>query len=142
MFDEIRTKVFHLYSFLDAKSSLYTIGDLVDMRDMEQGAWFEGKIARIVYDPTIPHATEPASNKQPESENLKPSSDKESDSENNPPVEASSPENKSKKKGIAKYFTKSPKSVKKKPIEKDVRVENTGKVSDADLLFKVQLDSE
>ncbi|XP_050683115.1 E3 ubiquitin-protein ligase UHRF1-like isoform X2 [Leptidea sinapis] len=37
----------------DAKSSLYLVGDLVDIRDSEDGAWVEGKIVRIVLDPKI-----------------------------------------------------------------------------------------
>ncbi|XP_063837600.1 E3 ubiquitin-protein ligase UHRF1-like [Ostrinia nubilalis] len=127
--------------YKDAESSLYAVGDLVDMRDMEQGAWLEGKIVKIVYDPKTHHISDTVNDKHSETKDSKSSSDKESDSENNPPEEASS-ESKAKKKGIAKYFTKSPKSVKKKPIDKDLKIENSNNVTDANLLYKVQLDSD
>lgn len=130
---------------LDAESTLYAIGDLVDMRDMEQGAWFEGKIVRIVQDPkaTHTHDTPSKTNDSNMNGDGKPGSDKESDLENNPPEESSSPESKAKKKGIARYFTKSPKSVKKKQADKEnCSTENMKKNNDADLLYKVQLDSE
>lgn len=126
----------------DAESTLYTIGDLIDMRDMEQGAWFEGKIRRIVYDPKNPYVVaDDTENMNVENGGSKPSSDKESDLENKPPEETSSPESKAKKKGIAKYFTKSPKSLKKKQ-EDDNSKENVKKNIDEYLLYKVQLDSE
>ncbi|XP_013184973.1 E3 ubiquitin-protein ligase UHRF1 [Amyelois transitella] len=131
--DEDPTKAEDTIVYADAESSLYAVGDLVDMRDMEQGAWFEGKIVRIVRDPKAPSTEmgeENTDTKEPE--------DKQEDSENNPPeTDENSP--KSKKKGIAKYFSKSPKT-KKKSNENTNKSSN--KIEDSCLLFKVDLDAE
>ncbi|CAH2985650.1 unnamed protein product [Chilo suppressalis] len=125
--------------YTDSVSTLYTIGDLIDMREKEQGAWLEGKIVRIVHQPGSVNCDTSKSNNEVNSDanDSKSNSDKESDLENKPPEEES-PENKAKRKGIARYFSKSPKIVKKKLPNK----ESNGKIDDSMLLYKVQLDAD
>ncbi|XP_053623803.1 E3 ubiquitin-protein ligase UHRF1-like [Plodia interpunctella] len=131
--------------YTDAESSLYAVGDLIDMRDMEQGAWFEGKIVRIVLDPKVLPKENNTTDTEVTTINHKfESNDKQENSENKPPVEPNEDSQaKSKKKGIAKYFSKSPKS-KKKSIENqnNNRPSNSDMIEDSDLLFKVELESE
>ncbi|KAJ0183607.1 hypothetical protein K1T71_000030 [Dendrolimus kikuchii] len=76
--------------YKDAKSTLYAVGDLIDMRDCETGAWLEGKITRIVYDPS--QVTNTTSEDDIQSHDL-------------PAPEANTSSNKV---GIKKYFTKPP----------------------------------
>lgn len=75
--------------YYDAKSKLYVIGDLVDVRDQELGAWHEGKIVRIVADPSHHDISS--------SENISPNIIDESSSS---------------KKNIRSYFSKGVKEVK------------------------------
>lgn len=115
------------------------------MKDREQGAWFEGKVTRVVYDPDKLSTLEAELSDNTKTSD-KTSFDKESDSENNPPSDKSSEgsPSKSKKKGIAKYFGKSS-NVKKKQekIEKDANVDVALNLTpDTDLLYKVHLDAE
>ncbi|CAG4977879.1 unnamed protein product [Colias eurytheme] len=113
--------------YKDAKSSLYAVGDLIDMRDREEGAWFEGKIVRIVYEPNTPDSVINADSLSDDS--IK---DDKSDLENQPPDgEKSSP----KAKGIEKYFVKHAKA-KKVNKEKDL------KSREEYLLYKVQLEDD
>lgn len=114
---------------VDAESKLYAIGDLVDIRDRELGAWFEAKIVRIVIDPNIQLETL-----------VKCSVDnktKSCDLENKPPTDESD-DSKSKKIGISKYFTK---QVKSNNQTKEKKL-NLTKLTDDQLLYKVQLDEE
>lgn len=102
------------------------------MRDRQYGAWFEGKIVRIVLEPRAQHKYTDIDNHKRETKDTKHKS-QESDSENTPPGEIANEENpKSKRKGIAKYFTK---AVNKKTQTQVI-------VHDDDLLFKIQLDEE
>lgn len=104
------------------------------MRDREHGAWFEGKIVRIVLDPKVQHKYTDIDNQKSENTNSKDGS-RESDSENTPPGEIANEENpKSNRKDITKYFTK----VVNKKKQSQVR---NGVCKD-DLLFKIQLDNE
>ncbi|CAG4983934.1 unnamed protein product [Parnassius apollo] len=106
-------------SYCDAESNFYEIGDLVDMKDREQGSWLEGK----------------------EKQFLKTYSDKESDLENEPPNDKQDEESpNSKKKGIAKYFTQTPRA--KKPIAKDSTKAGNGLRKTIELLYKIQLDND
>lgn len=138
-----------MFVFSDAQSTLYEVGELIDVRDREQGSWLEAKITRIVYDPSIPHIPDPKvtlSNNALErthSENSDQSFDKENDVENKPPSEKINGDSlpKSKSKGIARYFSKSPKSVRKKP-DKDICKTEEPKDLDSLLLYKVQLETE
>ncbi|XP_041987386.1 E3 ubiquitin-protein ligase UHRF1-like [Aricia agestis] len=110
-------------NYTDAKSTLYAVGDLIDMRDREEGVWLEGKIVRIVtIANTIP--TEDVSDSVVKTEN--------SNLENIPPSSTSPNESKSKK-GIAKYFQKQDANAKKQ-IKKDTDEES--------LCFKIQLDHD
>ncbi|XP_045458310.1 E3 ubiquitin-protein ligase UHRF1-like [Melitaea cinxia] len=120
--------------YRDAESTLYAIGDLIDMRDREQGAWFEGKIVRIVLDPDVQYESE----KECESLDHSDIHDKESDLENKPPNDSSEEETKAKRKGIAKYFTKAGKGRKQ---TKEVKVQKV-EVTDENILYKVQLDAD
>lgn len=104
------------------------------MRDREQGAWFEGKIVRIVLDPDVQYESETVCESLDHSD----IHDKESDLENKPPNDSSEEDTKSKRKGIAKYFTKAGKGRKQ---TKEVKMEKV-KVSDENILYKVQLDAE
>ncbi|XP_011568402.3 E3 ubiquitin-protein ligase UHRF1 [Plutella xylostella] len=115
----------------DAQSRLYSIGDLIDMKDREQGAWFEGKIVRIVKDPSyIP--PEPIE----ETVNTK------EDSENEPPSQSSS-KSPPKKKGIAEYFSKMAKlSTRKKQIQNTQRHLEEKNSPECGLLYTVHLDAE
>ncbi|KAM3968509.1 E3 ubiquitin-protein ligase UHRF1 [Aphomia sociella] len=136
--DEKQSKV----NYTDAESALYAIGDLIDVRDREQGAWFEGKITRIVLDPNTPNANKNEISQ--DTKNITAANDKteyegKNDLENKPPsdkIAVCSP--KPKEKGIAKYLTKSPKGVKKKANEDS----NQNKTVDVNLLYKVQLDAD
>lgn len=104
------------------------------MRDREQGAWFEGKIVRIVLDPDVQYESETACESLDHSD----IHDKESNLENKPPNNSFEEETKSKRKGIAKYFMKAGKGRKQ---TKEVKVERV-KVTDENILYKVQLDAE
>lgn len=113
------------------------------MKDREQGAWFEGKVTRIVYDPDKLSTLDAEVSHETEMSDMT-SFDKESDSENNPPSDKStegSP-SKTKKKGIAKYFTK-PSNIKKKQdkTEKNSNVDQNPTI-EANLLYEVKLDAE
>lgn len=120
--------------FTDAISQNYIIGDKIDMRDREYGAWFEGKIVRIVLDPKTQHKYTDIGNQRSNNTNSKDES-QESDSENTPPGDTASEDNpKSKRKGIAKYFTKA--------VINKKQTQVSTKVSEDDLLFKIQLDDE
>lgn len=129
-----------LFLILDAESKFYQVGDIIDMRDREQGAWFEGKIVRIVHEPDKQHIPETnyVISDHNQNDNNKVNSDKESDSENKPPSATSSQESpsKTKKKGIAKYFSKSVNNKKKQATQQ--LAENI----DNSILFKIQLDAE
>ncbi|CAG9782394.1 unnamed protein product [Diatraea saccharalis] len=125
--------------YKDAESTLYAVGDIIDMREKEQGAWLEGKIVRIVYCPSSLNSDTNTSNNGESTDNneSKINSDKESDLENKPPAD-DGPESKAKKKGIAKYFSKSPKNSKKKIMD----TECNGKIDEGNLLYKIQLDAD
>lgn len=102
------------------------------MRDREYGAWFEGKIVRIVLDPGAQHKYTDIDNYKRETKDSK-HKGQQSDSENTPPGEiANEKKPKSKRKGIAKYFTK---AVNKKKQSQVI-------IHEDDLLFKIQLDEE
>ncbi|KAJ2954656.1 hypothetical protein O0L34_g2952 [Tuta absoluta] len=126
-------------TYFDARSSLYEVGDLVDAKDKEQGAWFEAKIVRIVKNPdAVQNSSETKVHANEDSKENTESS-KESDVENTPPedkIDEESP--KIKKKGIAKYFTKAS-SIKKKPLDQGP---SDDKIVDENLLFKVTFDGE
>lgn len=136
----------------DAESTLYAVGDFVDIRDREQGAWLEGKITRIVYDPDIPIIPDLNNSSANDKEVLtnsdnsdsNQSCDKESDVENKPPSDTTNGDTspKTKNKGIARYFTKSPKAVRKKPNTESKNAEENKQSIDSNLLYKVQLDAE
>ncbi|XP_063392583.1 E3 ubiquitin-protein ligase UHRF1-like [Cydia fagiglandana] len=140
--EDIKTKE---RNYIDAESIIYQIGDLIDMKDREQGAWFEGKIVRIVQDPDAPAPAPAITNTTTTKESAGEESDSEnkppSDSENKPPSEtANSNSAKPKKKGIADYFTKTPK---KKSIEKVVKPKSPKDLpTSGHLLYKVQLDDD
>lgn len=120
------------------------------MRDRENGSWLEAKITRIVYDPDIPHIpnekdiSKNDSTENSNSDNGDQSFDKENDVENKPPSETTNGDSlsKNKSKGIARYFSKSPKAVRKKPTDKGTSKTEEPKDLDALLLYKVQLESE
>lgn len=104
------------------------------MRDREHGAWFGGKVVRIVLDPKEQHKYIDNYIQKSEHADSKNES-QESDIENTPPGEIEKEENpKSKRKGIAKYFTKG--DIKKK----QTNVSNG--ICEVDLLYKIQLDEE
>lgn len=104
------------------------------MRDRDFGAWFEGKIVRIVLNPKAQQKYIDIDNEKSENTNSKEESPK-SDSENTPPGEIANEENaKSKRKGITKYFTKAVNKKKQSQVSKGVHED--------DLLFKIQLDGE
>ncbi|XP_048006035.1 E3 ubiquitin-protein ligase UHRF1-like [Leguminivora glycinivorella] len=139
--DEIKTKEIN---YIDAESIIYQIGDLIDMKDREQGAWFEGKVVRIVQDPDAP-APAPANGNTTITNTAEEESDLEnnppSDSENTPPSDAANNNlAKPKKKGIADYFTKTPKKKASEKVAKpkSPRDQPTG----GHLLYKVQLDDD
>ncbi|XP_075990910.1 E3 ubiquitin-protein ligase UHRF1-like [Anticarsia gemmatalis] len=139
--------------YKDAESTLYAVGDLIDVRDRELGSWLEGKITRIVQNPDIPQTPDLntstndserlTSNSNSDNSDNNQSFDKENDVENKPPSSPMNGDSSSKirSKGIARYFTKSPKAVRKKPSEEAKKTEVKQSV-DAGLLFKVQLDSD
>lgn len=120
------------------------------MKDRESGAWFEGKIIRIVYDPDIPHTPDAnlSSNDTSvlgHSENSDQSFDTENDVENKPPSASTNGDSlpKAKSKGIAKYFSRTPKIAWKKQNELNKSLESKDdRDVDAKLLYKVQLESE
>lgn len=131
-----------LFNFIkyivDAISKLYEVGDIVDMRNSEQGAWFEGKVVRIVHNPDyVPVKSSNKCNGV--------SSDQESDSENKPPVKPvtkeSSPK-KSKNKAIADYFIKITQLSKKKQSELCRSNETDDPGIESGLLYKIHLDAE
>ncbi|KAG6459380.1 hypothetical protein O3G_MSEX011347 [Manduca sexta] len=128
----------------DANSKLFAVADLVDVRNRESGAWFEGKIIRIVIDPEVSENNLNSSIQETnisttKSENNS-SYDKENDLENKPPIEVTSGETlNSKNKGITKYFSRSPRG--KKKFDKDV-VNEKSKLLDTSILYKVQLEDE
>ncbi|XP_049885091.1 E3 ubiquitin-protein ligase UHRF1-like [Pectinophora gossypiella] len=130
--------------YKDAKSSSYVVGDLIDVKDKEQGAWFEGKIVRIVHDPDVPATDLNGSFSNDNGlESTKDGSGKESDSENTPPVAALEEESqKSKKKGIARYFAKASNGKKKQEQDNYPQIKETIKNSDEMLLYKVQHDAD
>lgn len=104
------------------------------MQDREYGAWFEGKIVRIVLDPKAQHKYIDINNQNSETKDLK-DEIQQSDSENTPPGEIGNEESpKSKRKGIAKYFTKT--------VNKKKQSQISNGVHEDDLLFKIQLDDE
>lgn len=118
------------------------------MRDREQGSWCEGKIIRIVYDPNIaqiPKIDTTSAGVLPISDNSDESFDTAiNDVENKPPSDLTNGDNlsKTKNKGIARYFTKSPKAVRKKQSEKDISKSEEHKDVDSLLLYKIQLEAE
>lgn len=122
---------YHIQLLLDVTSTVYAVGDLVDVKDREQGAWLEGKIVRIVLDPKVNYENE--QNK----EDLNSSLDNKNDLENKPPSNISEQSN-TQKIGIAKYFTKQTNG---KRLSKDFKVK-TVKVTAENVLYKVQLDDE
>ncbi|XP_032527455.2 E3 ubiquitin-protein ligase UHRF1-like [Danaus plexippus] len=117
--------------YTDVTSTVYAVGDLVDVKDREQGAWLEGKIIRIVLDPKVNYENE--QNK----EDLNSSLDNKNDLENKPPSNISEQSN-TQKIGIAKYFTKQTNG---KRLSKDFKVK-TVKVTAENVLYKVQLDDD
>ncbi|XP_026331879.1 E3 ubiquitin-protein ligase UHRF1-like [Hyposmocoma kahamanoa] len=118
----------------DVTSQYYIVGDIIDMRDREYGAWFEGKIVRIVLEPKAQHKYTDIDHQKSEIIDLKDESQG-SDSENTPPGEIVNEENpKSKRKGIAKYFTKA--------VNKKKEIQVSSRVHEDDLLFKIQLDDD
>ncbi|XP_047544031.1 E3 ubiquitin-protein ligase UHRF1-like [Vanessa atalanta] len=123
-------------SYKDTESKLYTVGDLVDMKDRENGAWFEGKVVRIVLDPDVNYESKEKAEESLNTSDI--SYDKESDVENKPPSDSSEEDTKSKKKGIAKYFTKAAKGKKQ---TKEIKVEAV-KITDDNILYKVQLNAD
>lgn len=130
----------------DAVSTLYEVGDLVDLRDPEQGSWLEAVVTRIVYIPDIPHIPDSKdillknTSEHSHSDNSNQSFDKENDVEDKSPGENVNGDSftKTKSKGIAKYFIESPKAVRKKPSDKEVSKTEEPK----DLLYKVELEIE
>ncbi|CAH2036157.1 unnamed protein product, partial [Iphiclides podalirius] len=131
-------------NYEDAESSLYVVGDLIDVKDREQGTWLEGKIVRIVYDPDAKSILDEnnTSNVETEKEIKHVDLDKESDVENEPPRVQSDDSPKIKKRGVAKYFCKAPRS--KKQAEKETSKNTNTKASKItmDLLYKIQLDDD
>ncbi|XP_021188039.3 E3 ubiquitin-protein ligase UHRF1 [Helicoverpa armigera] len=133
--------------YQDASSTLYKVGDLIDVRDRETGAWFEGKISKIVYDLTVPHIPD-AKDKSTSDTELVTSPDQsfdtENDVENKPPNDTTNgdsfPNNKSK--GIARYFSRTPKAAPKKQTDKGVSKSEHHKDLDSRLLYKVQMDTD
>ncbi|CAB3258852.1 unnamed protein product [Arctia plantaginis] len=136
--------------YKDAESSLYEVGDLIDMRDREHGAWFEGKITRIVQNPDIPHipdlnstSTMDTSVSNLDSSDNNQSFDQENDVENKPPSDATKGDTppKAKSKGIIRYFSPTTKPVRKK-TNNDKKTDEVKQTIDDTLLFKVQLDAD
>ncbi|CAH1647903.1 unnamed protein product [Spodoptera littoralis] len=137
-----------MVEYKDAVSTLYEVGDLIDMKDRTSGAWLEGKIIRIVYDPDIPHIPDDKdlsiddTSVLGHSENSDQSLDRENDVENKPPSESTNGDSlpKAKSKGITKYFSRTPKIAWKKQNE----LNQSFKCKDIDsmLLYKVQLESD
>lgn len=134
----------------DAESSLYEVGDLIDMRDREHGAWCEGKITRIVCNPDIPHIPDRNSTSSMDTSvsNLdnshnNQSFDKENDVENKPPSDTTKSDTppKTKSKGIIRYFSPTSKPVQKK-TNNDKKTNEVKLSIDDTLLFKVHLDDE
>lgn len=127
----------------DTESTLYAIGDLVDIRDKEQGAWFEAKITRIVYNPDIPCLRNDNTSKEVHSNSDSDSSHsngKENDIENKMPTNTKTdiiPKNKD----ITRYFIKSPKAVRKRPMDEMKKFDETKQRNDAHL-YKVELDDD
>ncbi|KAJ8737282.1 hypothetical protein PYW07_000553 [Mythimna separata] len=135
--------------YKDAESTLYQVGDLIDVRDRELGSWLEAKITRIVYDPNIPYKPDPNdtstndTSERTHSDKSDQSFDTENDVENKPPSETTNGDSltKTKVKGIARYFSKSPKAVRKKP-DKEVSKTEEPKDLDSQLLYKVELETD
>lgn len=121
--------------YTDAVSKLYAVGDLVDVRDPEHGAWFESKIIRIVHDQKGKKSEHEKEKGSDTSSSYQSQNYDCNDLENKPPIEMNG-DCKPKSKGIAKYFTKSPKGKKK---DKDSKSET--RIVD-NLLYKVQLDND
>lgn len=112
----------------DSESVLYSIGDFIDMKDREQGAWFEAKIVRIVHNiDALPSDKDLSSNKEANKQN------KENDPENKQQeLTAEKPKN-----SIAMYLVKSPKRWKN--CERNKKGESK---TDVNLLYKVQIQGE
>lgn len=121
------------------------------MRDREQGAWFEGKIVRIVHHPNTAATSKKDSLDMDgisEEETKKIDTNKEKaeetfhmdiDLENMPPKVIVNGENSNHKKGITKYFSSTSKKGKKKEDLSNVdQIEKT----EENLLYKVQLVGE
>ncbi|XP_059059747.1 E3 ubiquitin-protein ligase UHRF1-like [Achroia grisella] len=125
-------------NYTDAESVLYQIGDLIDVRSQEEGAWFEGKIVRIVFDPTVDTPNNIKENIQETTNDVADKCDSKNNLKDKPPSNVSASGScKSKEKGIVKYLCKSPKIVKKKSCDDD----NQSRTTDVGLWYKVQLDS-
>lgn len=105
------------------------------MKDREQGAWYEGRVIRIVHDPDYVVAVVKEQNGV--------TSDKESDSENKPPTDSESKANRtksSKNKAIADYFTKINTLARKSNNSDSTEAENLS--IEHGLLYQIHLDAE
>ncbi|KAL4717783.1 hypothetical protein ACJJTC_000932 [Scirpophaga incertulas] len=124
----------------DAVSKFYNVGDHIDMRDQKEGAWFEGKIVRIVNDPnSLDCASNSFTNLLSASSMDKHLSDVESDFENNPPTHSSFDN----KNTISRYLTKNTKGSKTKQKNKEsiTKVEYN-KIENDQLLYQIQLEAD
>lgn len=126
--------------YKDAVSTLYAIGDLVDVRHCTIGAWFEGKIARIVYDPTVPNIPESMNTSSDKDvltnfDSNDQGNDKENDARNCELNASTSNATKTRSKGITRYFSKSPKTKSANKSQEHTDLE-------ALLLYKVEIDAD
>lgn len=129
--------------FSDVTSQLYAIGDLVDVREREQGSWVEGKIVRICHDPDTKtsHNLNPSYSGDNIQNNEFIQKLKTEDDENKPPIRTTNEDSIGlKSKSIGRFFTRLPKR-RGKP-DKDVVSEEINQCEEESLLFKVQLDAE
>ncbi|XP_072931393.1 E3 ubiquitin-protein ligase UHRF1-like [Epargyreus clarus] len=124
--------------YTDAESTLYAIGDLIDTRDSESGAWLEAKIVRIVLNPNAEKEITTFKTDLDNENGSEQSGNKENDvtSSTDGPISESP---KIKPNGIAKHFSKTPKSKKQTTKESVTR---KSLITDENLLFKVQLDTD
>ncbi|KPJ15503.1 E3 ubiquitin-protein ligase UHRF1 [Papilio machaon] len=122
--------------YQDTESDLYLIGDLVDVKDKEQGTWLEGKIVKIVYDPetlstNVNHETR--TNGDTEGNSVK------EDDHNEASQIQNDKNTKVTKTSITKFF--SPRSKTKKQNGHKSSEPNELK-SDRSILYKIQLDDD
>lgn len=112
----------------------------MDVRHCTIGAWFEGKITRIVYDPNVPNIPESMNTSSDKDvltnfDSNDQGNDKENDARNCELNASTSNGSKTRSKGITRYFSKSPKTKSANKSQEHTDLE-------ALLLYKVEIDAE